>query len=198
MPALSSVVASQFAPLPEADREAQNVAIQFRRSRLLSGPDVTSTAIRRELAQSDVFHFAGHAVSGVKKSGLVLATSANASQDSDAGEPTLLSAADLDTIVLRRLQLVVLSACATAETEKGFTGPDTLVRGFLRAGVPHVVASRWPVDSESTKQVMAKLYPYLLQGVPVDQALQQAADELRLQPATAHPYYWAAFGSYGR
>jgi len=34
--------------------------------------------------------------------------------------------------------------------------------------------------------------------VPVDQALQQAADELRLQPATAHPYYWAAFGSYGR
>jgi len=198
MPALSSVVASRFAPLPEADREAQNVAIQFRRSRLLSGPDVTSTSIRQELAQSDVFHFAGHAVSGVKKSGLVLATSANASQDSDAGEPTLLSAADLDTIVLRRLQLVVLSACATAETEKGFTGPDTLVRGFLRAGVPHVVASRWPVDSESTKQVMAKLYPYLLQGVPVDQALQQAADELRLQPATAHPYYWAAFGSYGR
>jgi len=195
-PTVASVVASRFAPLPDADREAQSVASQFQHSRLLSGTEVTSLAIRRGLSRSDVFHFAGHAISGVKQSGLVLASLAN--PNGNPNEPTLLSASDLEKAVLQHVQLVVLSACATAETEKGFTGPDTLVRGFLRAGVPQVVASRWPVDSHSTEQMMSEFYSSLLTGLPVDQALQQAAGKLRLQSATAHPYYWAAFGSYGR
>jgi CHAT domain-containing protein len=100
--------------------------------------------------------------------------------------------------MLQRLQLVVLSACATAETEKGFGVPDTLVRSFLRAGVPHVVASRWPVDSYITERTMAEFYPRLFEGLPIAVALQQAARKLQTQPGTAHPYYWAAFGSYGR
>jgi CHAT domain-containing protein len=143
-----------------------------------------------------VFHFAGHAASGVTQSGLVLASVTG--PDGDDDEPTLLSASDLDKALLQRLQLVVLSACTTAETEKGFTGPDTLVRGFLRAGVPHVVASRWPVDSRTTEQTMTEFYKALFQGQPSAKALQQAANTLRLQPGTSHPYYWAAFGSYGR
>jgi CHAT domain-containing protein len=104
----------------------------------------------------------------------------------------------LEGAVLRHLQLVVLSACATAETEKAFTEPGTLVRSFLRAGVPHVVASRWPVDSHTTENVMVEFYSYLFEGLPVARALQQAANKVRVQPATSHPYYWAAFGSYGR
>jgi CHAT domain-containing protein len=163
---------------------------------LLSGREVTSSAIRQELARSDVFHFAGHAVSGVKQSGLVLASPSES--DENADEPRLLSASDLQSAMLQRLQLVVLSACATAETEKGFGVPDTLVRSFLRAGVPHVVASRWPVDSRTTQQTMIEFYKALFQGQPSTKALQQAANTLRLQPGTSHPYYWAAFGSYGR
>jgi CHAT domain-containing protein len=153
-------------------------------------------AIQQELPRSDVFHFAGHAVSGVKQSGLVLASVPQPPEGNY--EPSLLSASELNSTNLQRLQLVVLSACATAETEKGFVGPNTLVRDFLRAGVPHVVASRWPVDSLSTKQMMAEFYSRLLTRLPVEQALGQAADRLRLQSATAHPYYWAAFNSYGR
>jgi len=143
-----------------------------------------------------VFHFAGHAISSVRGSGLVLASLPNS--DENAGEPRLLSASDLENAALHRLQLVVLSACATAETEKGFTGPNTLVRGFLRAGVPHVIASRWPVDSRTTQQTMTEFYNGLFQGRPTTKALQQAEDTLRRQPGTSHPYYWAAFGSYGR
>ena len=196
MPTIASEVAERFAPLPDADREAQNVASRFQHSHLLSGGEVTSVAIRQELARSDVFHFAGHAISGVKQSGLVLASLAG--PDGNGVEPTLLSASDLDMTRLQRLQLVVLSACATAETEKGFIEPDTLVRSFLRAGVPHVVASRWPVDSLSTEKIMTEFYSRLLERLSVANALQQAANQLRLQPATAHPYYWAAFSSYGR
>jgi CHAT domain-containing protein len=196
MPRLASAVASRFAPLPDADREAWSVAARFRHSRLLSGREVTSSAIRLELARSDVFHFAGHAVSGVTQSGLVLASPSES--DDNADEPRLLSASDLHSEVLQRLQLVVLSACATAETEKGFGVPDTLVRSFLRAGVPHVVASRWPVDSGITERTMAEFYARLFEGKPIGVALQQAARKLQTQPSTAHPYYWAAFGSYGR
>jgi CHAT domain-containing protein/tetratricopeptide (TPR) repeat protein len=196
MPTIASVVASRFVPLPDADQEAQGVASQFRHSRLLSGAQVTSLAIRQELPHSEVFHFTGHAVSSVKESGLVLASLADPNGNAD--ELTLLSASDLERTLLQRLQLVVLSACATAETEKGFTGPDTLVRGFLRAGVPHVVASRWPVDSHTTQQTMTEFYKGLFHGKPSTGALREAANTLRLQSGTSHPYYWAAFGSYGR
>jgi CHAT domain-containing protein/tetratricopeptide (TPR) repeat protein len=196
VPTIASAVASRFAPLPDADQEAQGVASQFRHSRLLSGAQVTSDVIRQELPHSEVFHFAGHAVSSVKESGLVLASLAD--RNGNADELTLLSANDLERTSLQRLQLVVLSACATAETEKGFTGPDTLVRGFLRAGVPHVVASRWPVDSHTTQQMMTEFYKGLFHGQPSTGALREAANTLRLQSGTAHPYYWAAFGSYGR
>jgi CHAT domain-containing protein/tetratricopeptide (TPR) repeat protein len=196
MPTIATAVASRFAPLPDADREAQDVASRFRHSRLLLGAGVTSVAIRRELSRSDVFHFAGHALSGVKQSGLVLASLPEEQGGND--EPALLSAGELDKADLQSLQLVVLSACATAETEKGFVSPDTLVRVFLHAGVPHVIATHWPIDSHSTKQMMAEFYSRVLEKISIDQALQQAASQLRVQPATAHPYYWAAFNSYGR
>jgi CHAT domain-containing protein len=181
--------------LPDANREAQSVASQFRHSRLLSGKEVTSLAIRQELPHSHVFHFAGHAVSGAIEGGLVVSSPDLA--DGNAGEPTLLSASQLDQAGLQQLQLVVLSACSTAETEKGFAEPNTLVRVFLRAGVPHVIASRWSVDSHTTEKTMAEFYSRLFGGLPVAQALQQAANKVRLQPATSHPYYWAAFGAYG-
>jgi CHAT domain-containing protein/tetratricopeptide (TPR) repeat protein len=196
MPTIASIVVSRFPLLPDADREARSIASQFRHSRLLSGTEVTSTAIQEEISHSQVFHFAGHAISSVKQSGLVLASVPDLDRNDD--EPTLLSASDLEKAALHRLQLVVLSACATAETGKGFTGPDTLVRGFLRAGVPYVVASRWPVDSHTTQQTMTEFYKALFQGQPSTKALQQATNTLRLQPGTSHPYYWAAFGSYGR
>ena len=196
MPTIASIVASRFPPLPDADREARSIASQFRHSRLLSGTEATSPAIQEGISHSQVFHFAGHAISSVKQSGLVLASLTDSNGNDD--EPILLSASDLEKAALQRLQLVVLSACATAETEKGFTGPDTLVRGFLRAGVPYVVASRWPVDSHTTQQTMTEFYKALFQGQPSTKALQQATNTLRIQPGTSHPYYWAAFGSYGR
>lgn len=196
-PALAAAITSRFSPLPDADREARTIAARFRHARLLLGMAVTSPTIRQELKRSTVFHFAGHAVSSAKQSGLVLASSL-AEPDGTADEPTLFSASEMEEASLQQLQLVVLSACATAETEKGFTEPDTLVRGFLRAGVPHVVASRWPVDSHTTAETMAELYSRLFEGLPAAYALQQTTNRLRLRPATSHPYYWAAFGSYGR
>jgi len=196
MPALTAAVGARFSSLPDASREAQDIAARFRDSHLLSGREVSAAAIRQELLRSKVFHFAGHAVSGANESGLLLASPDDL--DGNSYEPTLLSVSQLDQAVLQQLQLVVLSACATAETEKGFTEAETLVPGFLRAGVPHVVASRWPVDSYTTQQTMNEFYAAVFDGLMPARALQQVANRLRLAPATTHPFYWAAFGVYGR
>jgi len=196
MPTLATAITPRFSPLPDADREAQSVASRFRHSQLLSGTEVTLQRITHGLSGRTVFHFAGHAISGPKQNGLVLASPP--SPVGAADEPILLSASDLDRRLLRSLQLVVLSACATAETEEGFSEPDNLVRSFLRTGVPNVVASRWPVDSYITAETMAEFYSHLFDGLPTAYALHRTVNTLRQRPNTSHPYYWAAFGSYGR
>jgi CHAT domain-containing protein/Flp pilus assembly protein TadD len=200
--ALPPELASRFLPLPGAEREARDVAASFRLRQMLFGTQVTAAAIREGLARSAVFHFAGHAVAGANQSGLVLAsaslTGSNNGPRNSTQEVELLSGSDLEPKGLQRLQLVVLSACATAETEKGFGEPDTLVRTFLRAGVPHVVASRWPVDSQKTAEAMAQFYSRLLNGQPPALAMRETTAAVGSRSETAHPYFWAAFGVYGR
>ena len=67
---------------------------------------------------------------------------------------------------LENLCLAVLSACQTAVTDFRHL-PDEAVglpAGFLRAGVPTVVGSLWPVDDLSTGLLMTRFYEYHLQG----------------------------------
>jgi CHAT domain-containing protein len=68
---------------------------------------------------------------------------------------------------------------------------------MLEAGVPDVVASRWNVDSEATRQLMNFFYRQLLAGHDVSSSLRAAQKELAAKPGMAHPYYWAAFGVQG-
>ena len=74
----------------------------------------------------------------------------------------------------------------------------SLARGFLRAGVPDVVASRWNVDSESTRLLMGTFYDALLSGQSVVRALAYAESQLQQHQTTQHPYYWAAFDALGQ
>lgn len=188
--------AARFPPLPEADEEARQVAAHFLRTQLLGTGRVTSPRIRQELSLASVFHFAGHAISGPRISGLVLNAASVSGQDQEA--PEVFTVSELRRDQLQNLQLVVLSACSTADTQRGTAKPDTLVQGFLRAGVPHVLATRWPVDSSTTTETMVQFYARLLGGAPVPVALQQTSANLRMQPKKSHPYYWAAFHAFGQ
>ena len=73
---------------------------------------------------------------------------------------------------------------------------DSLARVFLSRGVPHVIASRWNVDSNSTVLLMEEFYERLLAGSTVPQALAFA--EAALRQRAPHPYYWAAFDAFGQ
>jgi CHAT domain-containing protein len=174
--------------LPEAADEARIVASRFERPVLLSGPTVTLDRVERELPLAVVIHFAGHARNDVGGTGLLL-----------SGSGEIMAPEDLSPARLRRCQLVVLSACSTERgAEEGLYDPDSMVRTFLAAGVPYVVASRWNVDSKAAATLMNHFYTGLLAGQGVLVSLRESAAKLRRSPETAHPYYWAVFSSFGR
>jgi len=181
--------ALRFPPLPDAESEGENVASHFARAKFLKGDSLTRMLLGRELGGVQLFHFAGHAIVSARLNGLVL----SAAKDSD--EVEVFGADDLPQQGLQNLQLVVLSACDT--TGETANGQDTLVQGFLRAGVPHVLATRWQVDSKSTAFMIQSFYKHLLQGSSAAASLQQARIEMLSAPGTAHPAYWASFQAFG-
>jgi CHAT domain-containing protein len=151
----------------------------------MSGSQVTIEALISQLPGASVLHFAGHAINSQQHSGLLL---------SDG----LLGASSLKKTSLTRIQLAVFSAC---DTQDGSTGRiydvDGLVRVFLRAGVPHVVASRWNVNSAATRQFMNLFYRALLDGNSVAESVHRAQVGLRSISGMTHPYYWSAFTNFG-
>ncbi len=181
--------ADGFTPLADARNEAQAVASNFSSPRWLQDRNATLSAIRRDIRGTGVFHFAGHAVASPLRSGLVLAE-----LDPDFQRSQLVSAESFAAKETGALQLVVLSACHTnGEAKVGSSGTETLTEALLHAGVPHVIASRWNVDSRETAELMEKFYSHLLAGSDVANAMHTAQLALASNPASVHPYYWAAF-----
>jgi CHAT domain-containing protein len=69
-----------------------------------------------------------------------------------------------------------------------------LVRGFMYAGAPQVVASLWRVDDEATAELMKHFYRQMFQENQTPAAALKAAQiAVWQQKRWQSPYYWAAF-----
>ena len=88
------------------------------------------------------------------------------------------------------LELLVLSACETADGDKhaalGLAGVA------VQAGARSTLASLWLVDDESTALLMREFYQGLNAGLTKAAALRQAQTTL-LHGRYDHPRFWAAF-----
>jgi CHAT domain-containing protein len=98
---------------------------------------------------------------------------------------------------LIRSELVVLSACHTAE----FRDPSTLQPGqlpvsALMAGAGEVVASLWDIDASATAEWMRVFYGSLAGGKTVTVAMRNAAEHMRRGTRWQHPRFWAGFAHY--
>ena len=176
-------------PLTDADAEGEAVANAFFAGRWLRGSDATISTIKKELRGKVVFHFAGHAIASVQHSGLVLAE-----MDPKTASTRLITGENISLQDASDLQLVVLSACSTGiEAQNNSPGTEGLTDALLRAGVPHVIATRWNVDSAETANFMKSFYASLLAGNVPAKALRAARATLVSRPASAHPYFWSAF-----
>jgi CHAT domain-containing protein len=178
-------------PLANAVIEARAVVHHFPRGRLLEGAEATLSTIGRQLSQAEIFHFSGHAYGGGGRSGLLL------NAEDGSRKPGLFDANALRKIALAKMQLAVLSACSTENGGEGLPGDfDSLARVMLSQGVPHMLATRWNVDSDSSASLMGWFYDSLLDGSSAPRAL--AAAEAALRQKAPHPYYWAAFDAFGQ
>jgi CHAT domain-containing protein/tetratricopeptide (TPR) repeat protein len=152
-----------------------------------------ATATSADLGSYRIVHFATHGLLNAEHpglSGLVL------SLVNEHGEPRdgFLSLSAVYNLNLSA-DLVVLSACQTALGKEirgeGLVG---LVRGFMYAGAPRVVASLWKVDDVATSLLMERFYRgMLVEKRPPAAALRAAQVNLWKQGQWSSPYYWAAF-----
>jgi len=180
-------------PLPDVAAEADTVASGFHAARVLKGEEATPGAVRSELRGAAIFHFAGHSLAAPERTGLLL----------EDGDPRTRTSRLMDADAIRRLhprglQLAVLSACSTASGSGGSNGFDSVTDALLRVGVPHVVASRWAVDSAETRGFVQDFYHNVLSGQTVSDAIRLSSRKMLANPRTSHPYYWSAFAAYGR
>jgi CHAT domain-containing protein len=204
MPALvvASAASSQkegLPPLSNVAEEADAVASGFHSPRVLKGSEATLLTVKEDLPSAVVFHFAGHSLFTPDRSGLLL-QNANANANSDAGQrteiPSLLDAASVRKLNLRNMHLAVLSACNTESGAGSSGGFNSITETLLRAGVPHVVATRWEVVE--TRAFIDNFYRSALSGQLVSESIRTASRNMLADPRTAHPYYWSAFAAYGR
>ena len=171
--------------LSDVQSEGQKVAQAFKSSQLLDGHSATVDAVRSLVRNSELFHFAGHAIASPGQTGLLL---------SDG----ILDYSGLAETNLSQLRLAVLSACDTVgEIEGTESNPESLARLFTIAHVPRIIASRWNIDSVETKEFMDQFYSALMQNGNALEALKSAESIVRKKQNTEHPYYWAAFTEFG-
>jgi CHAT domain-containing protein len=172
-------------PPPGVLDEAMQVGAHFNHPELLLGRAATVANVEQELGRSTIFHFAGHAASG-RNGGALLLADGTLRQESPG-----LAGRRLD-----HLQLAVFSACATSHPSE-ISDSWSLASDFLQAGARHVTASLWNVDSIATEDFMDLFYNSLLAGHSPAEAIQSAANSFRAARLRRHPYYWAAFTTFG-
>lgn len=113
-------------------------------------------------------------------------------EDADDGILTSLEVASLD---LFGLDLVVLSACQTAQGDLTDDGVMGLQRGFKKAGAHSILMSLWKVNDEATQILMTQFYKNLTVGKSKRESLISAQKYLRMYNNGIYsaPEYWAAF-----
>lgn len=195
-------------PLPGTAAEAKTLARLFPKAKVLTGSDARESALAAakgpqflHVATHGFFQTAARATASATqkapllRSGLLLAGFNRHRSGSDDGVLTALEAASLD---LQGTQLAVLSACNTGVGDlRAGDGVQGLRRALAIAGAQTVVMSLWSVDDAATGALMSEFYTQWQAGKTRSAALRAAQENVRKQPAWAHPYFWAAFVAAG-
>ncbi|MGH7074171.1 MAG: CHAT domain-containing protein [Stellaceae bacterium] len=187
-------------PLPATAGEVEAVArlLGVGPGDILIGRHATEAAFRAEpLARFRVLYFATH---GLLPGELdcatqpALALSPPATPARTKADDGLLEADEIAGLHLNA-DLVVLSACDTAEsgTEFGGAALTGVAQAFFYAGARTLVATHWQIPSVPTVALMEGMFRRLAAGDHVAAALQRSQLALMAKPATANPFFWAAF-----
>ncbi|MEH1827438.1 MAG: tetratricopeptide repeat protein [Nostoc sp.] len=204
----------RFKSLPFAGREVENLAAMIPTTKKLIDEQFNKKETIYSLTNYSFVHLATHAffVIGQPEDSFIL-----------LGDGDIITMPDIQTLLLRNVDLVVLSACQTGIG--GINNGDGVeILGFgyqmQNAGARAAIASLWPVDDGGTQILMNTFYALLHQGnISKAEALRQAQaimitgefkligsqqDRAILQSTRnnlspkvvnnlSHPHYWAPF-----
>jgi CHAT domain-containing protein/predicted negative regulator of RcsB-dependent stress response len=166
---------------PEVEGEIRAIGSLFPNAVKLTGPRATRDNLLRAAPSARYLHLASHGYfrrDNPMFSFLKLA-------DSNLNFYSLLD-------LRLNAEMVTLSACHTG-VNKVFPGDELqgLMRGFLHAGAPSLVASLWATSDDSTSKLMKRMYTEITAGASKRAALRTA--QLAVKDEYGHPYYWAPF-----
>ena len=160
-----------LASLPGAERETAAIARLYPGAVRLTGHEATRERVLERLGASSVVHFAGHAFINQRRpdlSRLVLVSGKGRPEGS-------LFARDISRQAMPDARLVVLAACDTGRgvfvRGEGLLG---LVRSFLAAGVPEVVATLWRVDDKVSSGLFEAFHAAWIRHHDAARALRDA------------------------
>jgi CHAT domain-containing protein len=155
--------------LPGAQREVEQIQLQFPEAEVYVRKQATKERLLARAVHSEIVHLATHAeVDEIDPLFSVIRLAGTETQHGN------LEAHEVYRLDLSGNTLTLLSACETGlgrvsrgDELWGFT------RAFLSAGVSSLLVSFWPVEDESTAQLMASFYKNLKTMTRVE-ALRQA------------------------
>ena len=180
--------------LPSAAREVSDIRDFYDSPVVLKGPEPTKARVQAALRTADVLHFATHYISDPKSPMLSKLVLAAGKQEADA----VLYAHEIYRLKPLKSRLAILAGCQTGvEGYFNAEGAVGLARPFEVAGVPVVIASLWPVDSDATTDLMIDFHRLRKRESHASAEALRLAQVQMLKfhpnPAYHHPYYWASF-----
>jgi CHAT domain-containing protein len=181
---------SGFEALPAVADEVQKVQEEIP-SEILLDQDFTRISVRDRLSTApfNTIHLATHARFSSIANETFLLTWDGRVNVKEFGEWLTLRQQKNST----PLELLVLSACQTAEGDRQAT--LGLAGLAVRSGARSTLATLWSVRDQSTAGLMSEFYHQLnnQDGISRAEALRQAQLKLLAQPEYDHPFFWSAF-----
>jgi CHAT domain-containing protein len=177
-----------FPPLPGTKQEVEQIAEQYGRARsdepapaVLEGTEASKARLLALAAPPRVLHLATHGFYLGRErpidrplllAGIALAGANQALEPDPDAQDGILYAIEAQDLNLEGTELVVLSACDTAQGQIDYAdGISGLVRALRTAGASHVLVSLRPVSDEGAAAFMRRFYAHWLgQGRSSDPA----------------------------
>ena len=142
--------------------------------------------------RQNILHIATHGfywadstnIDPMERSGLLLAganmtLSGHSDRLPEGVQDGILTAKEISTLDLRETDIVVLSACETAQGVITGEGVFGLQRAFKMAGAKTIMMTLWKVNDDATQLLMNFFYRHYSRGMSKRQAFRLAQQEVR-------------------
>jgi CHAT domain-containing protein len=201
----------QFAYLPHSLVEVQSIDsllnLYGHNAQLFTNSEASEESFKMLSGQnSSIIHIATHGMFDDKKdqyadpmrcSYLLLAGANNSFIDpvknnEIVGQDGILTASEISALDLRGTDLVILSACNTAQGEVTSDGVFGLQRAFKQAGAQTIIMTLWSIYDQSTSEFMLSFYKCLLDGKTKREAFNETIKKQRKKYPNDYTH-WAGF-----